>query len=186
MSRKPRQRQSITCTLVVKTWLARQVSQCLVPLINQMSYLPFKRRRQVLHYETLMADLSQFIDAALETVIADRTAVEKRFNNQTVNHMVAVHFGSPKRYSIRLSHPLAQGLFALLHELVRADEQWAVLAWNAEAGKPIGPDFLSQGELAVYEKWQQAQLAWTQEFARTIRNHLKQLRQAGQPTTKAP
>lgn len=187
MAPRPPQHQYVTCTLVARSGFARQLGQILWPLVNQLSYLPGKLRRRIRpeRYAQLLTDLAQLVAAGVETVAAHRAALEARQNTTPVKPTVAVHYGEPRRWEIRLSHPMARDLFRLWHDLVTADEEWALYAWNAEVGKKITPEFLLHSEVANYEKWQQEQLNWVQQLSKDIRAHLKQLRQVGRPQPAA-
>ncbi len=154
-----------------------------LPLINQTSHLPsLKRRRfateQYTQYSQHLTNLTQLLTTALNTVAADRASLEKKAKATPVKQGLTVHYGEPRHWEFRLSHPLARTLFFLLQDLVQLDEQWAAYAWNAEAGKGITPDFLLHSELNLYEQWQQERLQWVRELSKECRLHLKTLRQA--------
>lgn len=187
MSPRPPQRQYVTGTLVARSGFARQLGQILWPLVNQLSYLPGKLRRRTRpeRYTQLLADLEQLVAAGVETVAAQRAALEARQNTTPVKPTVAVRYGEPRPWEIRLSHPMARDLCRLWHDLVKLDEEWALYAWNTEVERQITPEFLLHSEVANYEKWQQEQLDWVQQLSKDIRAHLKQLRQAGRPQPAA-
>lgn len=189
MVKTPRlQQQCITCNLAAKSKFALLLGKVILPVVNQLSYLPFKLRRNVPpeQYEHAMHNIAHLVASALESVAVDRTALEQKIRARPVTQTVTVQYGEPRHWYIRLTTPLARALYLLLHDLVKLDERWTAYAWNSEVRRQITPDFLLHSELAELEKWQHERLLEAQQLCKAIRSQFKKLRHALQPQPTTP
>lgn len=160
----------------------------ILPVINQLSYLasPARLHLAEAEYNQIMSDLAALVAEALASLDADRDSLAARQAATPVQHTVTLQFyQEPRPWKVRCASPLARALLKLVQDLIALDEEWAVFAWNADQAQAITRDWPTISQVAAYESKYREWLDRLRRLRQDIRVHLKQLRQACQPTTKA-
>lgn len=179
----------LACTLTVRSGPARRMADIMMPTIIKLSYLPFRAARYLPReeYDHIMSDMAALVAEGLAAVLADRDKLAEIKKACPAGNAVKLDYQmEPQHREVRCANPLARALLQLVQDMIALDEEWAEFAWNADHDRAVTPDWQEISQFAVYEKHHVAWLDRLRRLRHDLKGYLKQLRQAGQPTTKAP